>query len=169
MIDLDEFKGALELALKELDKDLGAYRSMGLKDVVQDEDKVKAFYRVGNFLQWCNAIIDRCKKTFPVNQDELLLAVRAANNAIKHNIAIIELRKFDHGGVAFPMSYPLTIPAPLWRWGELAPCGSLQYKDQEDAYNKILKGRDICVSCEEIYKLLSEILATIKLEKPRNE
>lgn len=148
MIDLIEFKRSLEYAYNELQEDLVINTSGGRNTQILDEGKSKVFYRLGNFLHWCNTIIDRCQGVFPVRNDDLLLALRGANNAMKHDVKIIELRKYERGGFTFPTSFPFSIPAPSWVWGELVAPGGLRYEDQEEAYNKKLKGNDIQASIQ---------------------
>lgn len=80
------------------------------------------------------------------NNDEngqLLLGLRHAYNLMKHNMEFYSVHKADKGGIEFPISFPLVIPAPFAEWKVLTEEMKTGNPKQIDNYIEYIESKNV--------------------------
>lgn len=127
---------------------LSKYNKASIYDASDNEYEI--FYAVGTCLHWIMDCLDRIGGNFKFedNEQKLVSSFRGANNLLKHNVNIIHLHKVD-GGITFPITFPLVIPAKHRVWLKVNENQiEASYLNQIRNYNETLGDKDIQLTME---------------------
>lgn len=120
-----------------------------LSTTYSDAEKQRLFYASGTCLHW---IIDYAERVEVAEEDKKIIsAFRFANNALKHDKALLEITE-QTGGLSFPIRFPIHFPARKVCWKDIEDDG--KYESQHKNYVQYLRNRDVTITCKEVIELL---------------
>lgn len=125
------------------------------------ESNEEVFYCVGTSLHWIIDCFDRIENILQLSEEEkeMLLALHCVNNALKHNMNFIGMQEQGHG-FDYPYDYPMELK-PFYIWKSMDDI-KMRYEDQKEAYNKLLRGKNIESSLKDIRLKLNDIFEKVK-------
>ncbi len=137
---LENNEYALELAYERLKKSLNSNQE---KDI---------YSAIGELLLWVLTTDEWHKKHNNAdyknrrnnNEDgQILLGLRHAYNLVKHNMEFFKVHEANEGGIEFPISFPLEIPAPYAEWKVLTKDMKTGSPIQIDNYSKYIESKNV--------------------------
>ncbi|SCG82729.1 hypothetical protein DW1_1156 [Proteiniborus sp. DW1] len=99
------------------------------------------------------------------NNDEdgrLLLGLRYAYNLMKHNMEFFHVFEANEGGIEFPFSFPLEIPASFAEWIVLTEDMKTGIPKQINNYIKYLERKNVLTTFDLAIRFLKKESATVK-------
>lgn len=139
-----------------------------LKEALQSEETtdsttglindMEIYAAVGEMLLWVmNASQwhkDYYKNTY--KDSDILLGLRHAFNALKHNMNFIEIHKKDGGFIFNDFTFPLEFPPLIIKWGPVERVADGKRPDQEENYKQYLEGKGIIETFDTAISFLNE-------------
>ena len=117
--------------------------------IYSDTEKQRLFYACGTCLHW---ILDYAERVEISEEDKKIIsAFRFANNALKHDKALLEITE-QTGGFSFPFSFPMEIPAKKVCWKDIEDNG--MFESQYKNYINYLHGKPVIDTCRYIIGIL---------------
>ncbi len=103
---------------------------------------------------WIGVSLERLRNN-NYEESDYEKAFRGAYNAQKHSVSLVDLQKYNEGGISFPVEFPLEIPASNYCFKKLE-AGVIWSNKQIKLYNKMLSNKLIIPEIKKIYKMIIE-------------
>lgn len=139
----------LEKSISKLENSI----NFSIANSCQNDKEV--YYCLGNVLFWIGVSLERLRDNNNYEESDYEKAFRGAYNAQKHSVSLVDLQKYNEGGISFPVEFPLEIPASNYCFKKLE-AGVIWSNKQIKLYNKMLSNKLIILEIKKIYKMIIE-------------
>ena len=146
---MNNFLYAMTESFKNMQEEI--HRVLNISNFTEEENN-KLFLAVGTCL---HSILDYADRVKIKKEDtKLVSAFRYANNSLKHCVEVKDITK-QGGGFSFPIHFPLVIPKKEVVWS-IIDNGGEDKENQRNNYKKLLEGKDIVETCNNIIEILEK-------------
>ncbi len=148
--DKNEIIYSLEKSVNELEQVIN-------DSIKNNNQNYKEIYNsLGTTLLWIGSCLDRLKSVgviYDENEGNYEQAFRGAYNAQKHSVSLVSFQHYKKGGISFPISFPLVIPAPNYYFNKLDE-KIIKFTDQIKTYNDILSNKPVMLEVKKMQQII---------------
>jgi len=147
------FQQGIDSSMFEFEKTL----DLAKKDLNNPELQIELNFRLGTLLHWIMSYWERARKShqnIPDEVESFFSALCFANNQMKHEPTLTRFAQRT-GGLCFPITFPLTIPAIRFIWHPDSS-ETNRYVNQRNNFKNYLENKEVMQTIMKAIEILKE-------------